>query len=66
MPIITLTDLAVRNLKPTAGRQLTYLDKSLKGFGVRIGAASMTCVLTYSPNRTRVKLGEAIGWRSTT
>ncbi len=58
MPIITLTDLAVRSLKPTAGRQVTYLDKTLKGFGVRVGAGSMTYVLTYGPNRTRVKLGE--------
>ncbi len=58
MPVITLTDLAIRHLKPEAGRQVTYLDKTLKGFGVRVGAETMTYVLIYGPNRTRVKLGE--------
>jgi integrase len=58
MPVITLTDLAIRHLKPEAGKQVTYLDKSLKGFGVRVGAESMTYILIYGPNRTRVKLGE--------
>lgn len=37
MPVITLTDLAIRNLKAVPGKQVTYLDKSLKGFGVRRG-----------------------------
>ena len=59
MPVTTLTDLAIRHLKPVPGKQVTYLDKSLKGFGVRVGAESMTYILTYGPNRTRVKLGEA-------
>ena len=58
MPVITLTDLAIRHLKPEEGKQVTYLDKSLKGFGVRVGAESMTYILIYGPNRTRVKLGE--------
>jgi hypothetical protein len=57
MPVITLTDLAIRHLKPETGKQVTYLDKSLKGFGVRVGAESMTYILIYGPNRTRVKLG---------
>jgi hypothetical protein len=58
MPVITLTDLAIRNLKPTPGKQVTYLDKNLKGFGVRVGAETMTYVLVNGPNRTRTKLGE--------
>lgn len=58
MPVITLTDISLRNLKPAAGRQVTYFDKSLKGFGVRVGSEAMTYVLVYGPNRTRVKLGE--------
>ena len=58
MPVITLTDISLRNLKPAAGRQVTYFDKSLRGFGVRVGSEAMTYVLVYGPNRTRVKLGE--------
>jgi len=58
VPVVTLTDLAVKHLKPVPGRQVTYLDKSLKGFGVRVGAQAMTYILTYGPNRTRVKLGK--------
>lgn len=58
MPVITLTDLAIRHLKPEPGRQVTYLDKTVKGFGVRVGAESMTYILTFGPNRTRLKLGE--------
>jgi Arm DNA-binding domain len=58
LPVITLTDLAIRHLKPEAGKQVTYLDKTLKGFGVRVGAERMTYILIYGPNRTRMKLGE--------
>jgi len=59
MPTITLTDLAVRNLKPVAGKRVTYLDKSLKGFGVRITENGIkTFVLTYGEDRKRVKLGD--------
>jgi integrase len=59
MPTVALTDISIRNLKPVAGKRITYLDKSLKGFGVRVtetGKASY--VLTYGPNRQRVKLGD--------
>ena len=39
MPIVTLTDITVRSLRPTPGKQVTYLDKGLKGFGVRVSEA---------------------------
>lgn len=59
MPVVTLTDISIRNLKPTAGKRVTYLDKSIKGFGVRVTEnGQMSFVLTYGPNRARVKLGE--------
>src|SRR5207247_1573665 len=59
MPVVTLTDISIRNLKPTAGRRVTYLDKAIKGFGVRVTEnGQMSFVLTYGPNRTRLKLGE--------
>ncbi len=35
MPVVTLTDITPR---PTPGKQVTYIDKSLKGFGVRVTA----------------------------
>src|SRR6266508_6243477 len=60
MPLVTLTDITVRNLKPVEGKQVIYIDKTLKGFGVRItehGAKSS--VLTYGPDRKRVKIGDA-------
>ena len=32
MPIVTLTDIMPGILRPVAGKQVTYIDKSLKGF----------------------------------
>lgn len=59
MPVITLTDISIRNLKPVPGKRVTYLDKSTRGFGIRITEnGQMSYVLTYGPNRTRVKLGD--------
>lgn len=59
MPVVTLTELTLRKLKPAPGRQVTYIDKSLKGFGVRVtDQGHMSYVLTLGANRRRVKLGE--------
>jgi integrase len=59
MPTLTLTDISVRSLKPVPGKQVTYVDKSLKGFGVRVTeAGAMSYVLTYGPERRRIKLGD--------
>lgn len=59
MPIVTLTDLTVKNLKPQSGTRVTYFDKSLKGFGVRVSASGhASYVLVVGANRQRVKLGE--------
>jgi len=52
-------DLTVRNLKPVPGKRVTYLDKAIKGFGVRITENGVrTYVLTYGEDRKRVKLGD--------
>lgn len=60
MPTITLTDITVRSLKPVPGKRVTYLDKSIKGFGVRVTENGVkTFVLTYGDDRKRVKLGDA-------
>jgi integrase len=59
MPVVTLTDLTLRNLKPVEGRQVIYLDRTLKGFGVRISEkGAMSFVLTYGADRKRVKIGD--------
>ncbi len=59
MPAVTLTDLTVKTLKPVPGKRITYLDKHLKGFGVRVTEqGQMSYVLTYGPQRKRVKIGD--------
>jgi hypothetical protein len=59
MPVVALTDITLRSLKPVPGKQVTYVDRSLKGFGVRVGpTGGMTFVVIYGPRRTRVKLGD--------
>lgn len=59
MPTVVLTDIAIRHLKPVPGRRITYLDKQVKGFGVRVTTnGAMSYVLTFGPNRQRVKLGD--------
>jgi Arm DNA-binding domain len=59
MPLVTLTDLTVRTLKPVEGKRVTYLDKNLKGFGVMLMPSGHgSYVLTYGPSRQRVKLGD--------
>lgn len=60
MPIISLTDLSLRNLKPETGKQVTYIDKSLKGFGVRVSeTGAKSFVLTYGADRRRITIGDA-------
>jgi hypothetical protein len=59
MPVIVLTDVTLRNLKPVPGKQVTYIDRSLKGFGIRVSEnGARSYVLTYGPNRQRLKLGD--------
>jgi integrase len=59
MPVVALTDITLRALKPTPGRQVIYVDRNLKGFGVRVSPHGQMCyVLTYGANRQRVKLGD--------
>ena len=58
MPVVSLTDIAIRHLKPVPGKQVTYTDRSLKGFGVRVSERGvMTYVLVVGANRKRIKIG---------
>lgn len=52
MPVIHLTDLAIRSLKPGL-----YLDEKTPAFGIRIGKLRKTWIVLKEPNRTKVKLG---------
>ena len=36
MPTVLLTDRTIPYLKPVPGKQVVYLDPTLKGFGVRV------------------------------
>ncbi len=57
MPILSLNDTTVRSLKPTAG-QITYWDKGLKSFGIRVNpGGTMTWLLLVGQERQRIKLG---------
>ncbi len=56
MPVVTLTDITLRSLRPTPGKQVTYIDKSLKGFGVRVNERGMSYVLPFGPGRQRIKI----------
>ena len=58
MPVVTLTDITLRSLRPTPGKQVTYIDKSLKGFGVRVNERGMSYVLTVGPERQRIKIAD--------
>ena len=52
MPVITLTDLALKNLKAEA--RATYFDASLRGFAVRVtGNGVKTFVIVYGKERDR-------------
>ena len=56
MPIVTLTNITLRSLRPTPGKQVTYIDKSLKGFGVRVNERGLSYVLSFGPGRQRIKI----------
>jgi hypothetical protein len=59
MPQVTLTDRTIPHLKPVPGKQVIYVDRTLKGFGVRVSEhGRMSYVLTYGANRERIKLGD--------
>jgi len=59
MPVVNLTDLTVRSLKPVEGKQVTYVDRGLKGFGVRVSPSGhASYVLVVGANRQRIKLGD--------
>lgn len=62
MPKIKLTANAVRDLPaPATGKQVFYLDQTLQGFGVRVGASSRVyfCETRVAGRTRRVTIGPA-------
>jgi hypothetical protein len=57
VPILSLTDLTLRHLKPTA-TQVSYWDKSLPNFGIRVSpGGAMTWILLLGSDRQRISIG---------
>lgn len=57
MPRITLTDIVIRSLKPTPGRQMQYWDASLPAFGCRVGQNKKTFNVMLGKQRRLIKIG---------
>ena len=54
-----MTDVSIRALKPPQKGQVTFLDKSLSGFGVRVSqGGTKTFTVVYGANRRRASLGK--------
>lgn len=59
MPVVTITDISIRSMKPVEGRQVIYSDRALRGFGVRVTeTGAMSYVLTFGADRRRIKIGD--------
>ena len=58
MPVVALTDLSIRSLKPPAKGQRLYRDKSIRGFGCRVSqGGTKTFVVVAGANRQFVTVG---------
>lgn len=56
MPVVRLTDIALRALKPSEER-ITYWDQTLPAFGVRIGRRAKVFIVMHGKGRKRIVLG---------
>lgn len=56
MPVVRLTDIAVRAFKPGAER-VTYWDETLPAFGVRVGRRAKVFILMHGKARKRIVIG---------
>jgi len=57
LPTVQLTDLVARTAKPVAGRQVTYWDRTLPNFGLRIGEHTKTWTVMLGAQRRRLSIG---------
>ncbi len=56
MPSVLLTDISIRALKPS-DTYVTWYDKALPAFGVRVGKRTKTFVVMLGKERKRLSLG---------
>ena len=56
MPVVRLTDIAVRAFKPGEER-VTYWDETLPAFGVRVGRRAKVFILMHGKSRKRIVIG---------
>ncbi len=56
MPVVRLTDVAIRAFVPTVTR-VTYWDQSLPAFGVRVGRRTKVFIVMHGKARKRIVLG---------
>ncbi len=58
MPKTLLTDLSIRSFEPPAKGQITYVDRTLAGFGVRVSqGGTKTFTLLHGKERTLTTIG---------
>lgn len=57
MPVVQLTDIVARTAKVAPGKRTTLWDKSLPGFGLRVGDQAKTWTVLLGEERRRVTIG---------
>jgi len=58
MPTVVLTDVAIKALQPPPSGQVTFFDKNLPGFGIRVSqGGTKSFVLIYGEARRRMTIG---------
>lgn len=58
MPLLQLTDISIRALKPPAKGQCLYRDKTIRGFGVRVSqGGTKSFVVVHGSNRQFSTIG---------
>jgi len=57
MPATFLTDIVAKTARPILGRQYTIWDRSLRGFGLRVGAEAKTWTVMVGKDRRRITIG---------
>lgn len=57
MPIVQLTDIVARTAKAHPGKQVTYWDRTLPGFGLRVGEQIKAWTVMIGEERRRLTIG---------
>ena len=58
MPLVQLTDISIRALRPPSKGQRLYRDKTIRGFGIRVSqGGSKSFVVVYGSNRQFTTIG---------